>query len=190
MRKQVLAFVALLAAYVALAAPRGHEHTAAATAASAAGQVPSERPRGNEGRLPPSPTKRPEGTEPEAEHVAGNRTDNTPHVDHDHWYGHDRPEDPRYTLVTPFVHGRFANFGPGYRYRVAKVDLNRHLIWFPGDAEFRVADWDWPIWMEWCSDCGNDFVVYPDPDHDGWYLLYNVHVAGYVHVEYMGVDTE
>ena len=39
----------------------------------------------------------------------------------------------------------------------------------------QVADWDWPICADWCWDCGDDFVVYEDPDHIGWYMLYNVH---------------
>jgi len=49
-----------------------------------------------------------------------------------------------------------------------------------------VADWDWPICADWCWDCGDDFVVYEDPDHTGWYMLYNVHTGVYVHVSYMG----
>jgi len=49
-----------------------------------------------------------------------------------------------------------------------------------------VADWDWPICADWCWDCGDDFVVYEDPDHIGWYMLYNVHTGAYVHVSYLG----
>jgi len=32
----------------------------------------------------------------------------------------------------------------------------------------------------------DDFVVCEDPDHDGWYLRYNIHRGGYVHATYMG----
>ncbi len=145
-----------------------------------------ERPRANQGQIPPAPMKRALGTEPEAERGPGSRIDNTPHVNQNHWYGHDRPDDPRYALVTPFLYGHFAHSGPGYRYGIAKVDIDRHLLWLPGDYQFRVADWDWPIWSQWCADCGDDFVFYEDPDHQGWYLLYDVHLGRYVHVEYLG----
>ena len=45
---------------------------------------------------------------------------------------------------------------------------------------------DWPVCADWCWDCGDDFVVYEDTDHVGWYLFYNVHTGVYVHVSYMG----
>lgn len=65
-------------------------------------------------------------------------------------------------------------------------DGDHHRFWFPGGFYFQVADWDWPVCADWCWDCGDDFVVYEDPDHTGWYLLYNIHTGVYVHVSYMG----
>ncbi|HYX67717.1 MAG TPA: hypothetical protein VE825_01180, partial [Terriglobales bacterium] len=103
-----------------------------------------------------------------------------------HWYGHDKPNDKRYHVDHPFEHGRFEHFGPSYRYTIERVDLDAHRFWLPGGFFFEVASWDWPLAANWCWNCGDDFVVYDDPDHPGWYLLYNLHTGRFVHVMYMG----
>ena len=143
-------------------------------------------PRANQGRLPSAP---PPVHVPNAggERLGDGRINSTPHVNHNQWYGHDAPNDSRYHLERPFAHGHFDHFGPGFRYRFLRVDRNRHWFWFPGGFYFEVALWDWPFFADWCWDCGDDFVVYDDPDHIGWYLLYNMHTGAYVHVQYMGM---
>jgi hypothetical protein len=144
-------------------------------------------PRANQGRVPPPPPKRDNPhARPEPErHVTGH-VNTTPHVNNDHWYGHDRPSDKRYRVDHPFEHGRFEHFGPSYRYRIERFDRDHRRFWLPGGFFFEVAAWDWPICADWCWDCADDFVLYEDTDHTGWYLLYNVHTGVYVHVSYMG----
>jgi len=175
MRKQfvvMLGLFGLLAAVPAIAQrdERGHDF-----------------PRANQGQLPLPPERRIDPqTVPEVEIHEGNRVNGTPHVERNHWYGHDAPGDVRYRLERPFAPGRFANVGPAHRFAVVRIDRDRHRFWFPGGFFFDVAVWDWPICADWCWDCGNDFVVYDDPDHVGWYLLYNIHTGVYVHVQYAG----
>jgi hypothetical protein len=75
---------------------------------------------------------------------------------------------------------------PSYRYRIERFDPDHHRFWVPGGFYFEVAPWDWPICADWCWDCADDFAIYEDTDHPGWYLLYNVHTGICVHVNYMG----
>jgi hypothetical protein len=142
---------------------------------------------GNGGRVPPPPAARTGNVEREGEALPGGRIDNRPHVNNDHWYGHDVPNDPRYHLDHPFEHGRFANFGPGFQYHFAGVDPGRHIFWFTGGFSFEIAPWDWDYAADWCWTCPNDIIVYEDPDHPGWYIVYNTDTGVYVHAQFIGM---
>ena len=81
------------------------------------------------------------------------------------------------------VYWRFeGGFGP--RHVFVMGGGNRERFWFnnffwdiaPFDYNI-VADWNWG---------GDQIVIYPDPDHIGWYLGYNPRFATYAHVEYLG----
>ncbi len=150
--------------------------------------VDKNPPRANGGHIPPAPAARKQGEAArEPQKFEDGRTSDRPHVSNNHWYGHEAPNDARFHLDHPFAHGHFAHFGPSYRYRVLRVDLNAHRFWFPGGFYFEVAPWDWAECADWCWTCGSDdFVVYDDPDHVGWYMLYNIHTGVYVHVQYLG----
>jgi len=150
-------------------------------------QPEHNQPRANQGRIPAPPPQRESRAKPEPERRDGGRVNNTPHVSNDRWYGHDRPNDRRFHVDRPFEHGRFEHFGPSYRYRIERIDRDHRRFWFPGGFFFEISPWDWPLAADWCWECGEDFVVYVDPDHPGWYLLYNLHTGAYVHVLYMGM---
>jgi len=171
----------LLALALAMAVPafsqhqgeRPEEHTSRAPAAERAPRAPEPR---KDVRAPR-----------ESEHVAHGVPNNKPHVANNHWYEHDSPGDARYHLPHPFAHGHFAHIGPSYHYSVVRVDSHRHRFWMPGGFFFEVADWDWGVCADWCWTCANEFAVYDDPDHPGWYMLYDFRTHGYVHVMYMGM---
>ena len=145
-------------------------------------------PRANHGRVPDPPQRRASrSAPPEQDRRQAGHVNNLPHVNNNTWYGHDKPNDKRYHVDHPFEHGHFEHFGQSYRYKVERFDADRHIFWFPGGGSFQIASWDWAVAADWCWNCdSDDFVVYEDPDHDGWYLLYNIHTGGYVHVMYMG----
>ncbi len=178
-----LAF-ALIASAPAIAQPQ--EHHEEAKAAPAAHAVDRNPPRANGGKIPPAPEKRDVNAARDVHKFDDGRSSDRPHVANNHWYGHEAPNDPRFHLDHPFPHGKFAHFGPSYRYSITRIDVNAHRFWFPGGFYFDIAAFDWAQCADWCWNCGNDFVVYEDTDHVGWYLLYNVHTGVYVHCQYMG----
>ena len=111
---------------------------------------------------------------------------NAPHVDasNDHWVGHDTGKnDANYHLDKPWEHGHFPGaFGPSHVYRLNGG--NRERFGFDGFF-FSVAPADYGYCGSWLWD-SDDIVIYPDPDHDGWYLAYNVRLGTYVHVQFLG----
>jgi hypothetical protein len=156
-------------------------------AAQRGGQRSNNRPRANQGHIPTAPPARSNPREQrQTEHLPTGHMNDTPHVNHDQWYGHEQANDTRFLLNRPFPNGRFSNFGPTFRYQIDRIDSNLHRFWFSDGYFFDVAAWDWPLFADWCWDCGDDFVVYSDPDHIGWYLLYNLHTGMYIHSQYMG----
>jgi hypothetical protein len=108
-----------------------------------------------------------------------------PHVDGNKWVGHDTGRnDANFHLDHPFEHGRFpGGFGRGHMWRIAGGGPSR--FWF-NNYYWSIAPYDLNLvgnWL-WNSD---QIVIYEDPDHDGWYLAYNVRLGTYAHVMYLGV---
>jgi len=137
--------------------------------------VPNNRPDANAQRAGQKPSYRDEAGHPEAPHV---------HANNDTWVGHDSGrEDPNYHLDSPWAHGHFTGgFGPDHVFRLGGG--NRERFGF-GSSFFSVAPYDYEYSDGWLWD-SDQIVVYEDPDHDGWYLAYNVRLGTYIHVSYLG----
>ncbi len=108
-----------------------------------------------------------------------------PHVDATtgHWVGHPAANANAYHLDHPWQHGHFPDaIGPQHIWRLAGGGPGR--FWF-GGFYFSVAPADVAYCDGWLWD-SDDIILYPDPDHVGWYLAYNVRLGIYVHVMFLG----
>jgi hypothetical protein len=106
------------------------------------------------------------------------------HTADDRWVGHEAgPEDPNLYQDHPWQHGRFTgSLGPQHIWRLQGGGYDRFDL---GGFFFQVAPAEYGYTDDWQWD-SDDIVIYVDPDHDGWYLGYNVRLGTYVHLMYLG----
>ena len=178
MKSVKLAFVALLILAVPAFAQR---HDEGGQARSTGGGTHQAIPKSG----PKAATGTPHAVEPNRNYSDKQGHPNAPHVNGKTWVGHDTGRgDVNYHLDQPFAHGRYnGGFGRGHVWHLGGGGPGR--FWF-NNWYWDVAPFDIGYVGGWLWD-SDDIVIYPDPDHIGWYLAYNVRLGTYVHVMYMGM---
>ena len=191
----VLFGVLSISAAPALAQERGGQPRGGSVRGVGGGHIPSHGPPPTRGQQParvqqPARAEQPARTQQPAAPASRSFADKTGHPEAPHvhtnnqWVGHDSGrDDPRYHLDRPFEHGRFTGgIGKGHVFRLAGGGPGRFGF---GGFFFSVAEPDYGFCNDWLWD-RDQIVIYDDPDHDGWYLAYNVRLGTYIHVLYMG----
>jgi len=104
--------------------------------------------------------------------------------DNDHWIGHDGGrDDAHYRVDQPWAHGHFTlGIGPSHVYHLHGGRRDHFAI---GSVYFSIAPYDYDVVSDWYWD-RDDLVIYDDPDHPGWYLVYNPRLGTWAHAEYLG----
>lgn len=88
-----------------------------------------------------------------------------------------------FVLAQPWQYGRFTRgVGPQYVWQLQGGTPQRLNL---GGRYFALAPADYNNATNW-NLASDQVVLYPDPDHVGWYLAYNPRLGTYTHVRYLG----